>query len=200
MLFFPNPCSTRDSSIPAFSKNSAAPVMDETRAAQDGTSAVQEELLNSRRHFASMNTTHFIKFRSHHTLWWLLKPPHSTNLSTCTDWHQEEVQWVSLRSFIQSDLYKWDLRFVPLWKWWWWHWMAALCHRGWGSLGRHGLSSTQLQHLPAGADDTLPQWEWTLGTDALPPPAKPSLCLLCKHFMKDLPASPHQDDGSVSTV
>lgn len=42
--------------------------MDETRAAQDGTSAVLDELLSSRRYFISMNTTYFIKFRSHHTL------------------------------------------------------------------------------------------------------------------------------------
>lgn len=31
-----------------------------------------------------MSTTYFIKFRSYHTLWWLLKPPYSTSLSTCT--------------------------------------------------------------------------------------------------------------------
>lgn len=31
-----------------------------------------------------MNPTHFIKFRSHHTLWWLLRPLYSTSLSTCT--------------------------------------------------------------------------------------------------------------------
>lgn len=56
--------------------------MDETRAAHNGTSAVPEELLSSRRHFASMNTIHSIKF--HHTLGCLLKPPYSTSLSTCT--------------------------------------------------------------------------------------------------------------------
>lgn len=31
-----------------------------------------------------MNTIYFTRFRSHHTLWWLLKPAYSISLSTCT--------------------------------------------------------------------------------------------------------------------
>lgn len=77
--------STRDSSIPGFSKTSAAPdgtstaldetsavpdetstVMNETNTAWDGTSAAADGLLGSRRHFASTNPTLVMGFRSHH--------------------------------------------------------------------------------------------------------------------------------------
>lgn len=73
---------------------STAPVMEETRAAWNGTSAVSDELLDSRRHFALMNTTHFIKFRSHHTeqAWPLVLVPGGGI--------------VGLRGFLQSDLYE----------------------------------------------------------------------------------------------
>ncbi|KAJ7414689.1 hypothetical protein WISP_82419 [Willisornis vidua] len=61
-----------DSFIPSFSETSAAPngtstALDKTSAAQDRTSAVPDELLGSRSHFALMNPTHFMGFRSHHT-------------------------------------------------------------------------------------------------------------------------------------
>lgn len=70
--------STRDSSIPGFSKTSTAldetsavpdetsTVMNETNTAWDGTSAAADGLLGSRRHFASTNPTLVMGFRSHH--------------------------------------------------------------------------------------------------------------------------------------